>query len=91
MPLHNVTPTSFDHVCAVCEASKQGRPHREIEVVEVSPGKKVIVIECAAGHREGFNMHLSALDEIHPDFTDEHRHQAAQIRQLQQHLGLLVK
>ena len=96
MPLHNVTASSFDHTCVICGAARQGIAHAHqpaiFEHVIIPESQKTILVAvCPNGHREGFNMNLGPEHEIHPDFTDEHRHQAGQIRLLMQHLGLQVK
>lgn len=99
MPLHNVTPTSFDHVCAsvdpethqVCGLTQTALAHSAIEQRVIEPDNKVVLVAtCPAGHRESFKMNLTAIHETHPDFSEEHRHQAQQIRAMQRHLGLPV-
>ena len=84
MPLHNVSATHHEHSCIICGAQKQ-QAHTEIEQVQTSRGI-TLVIECANGHRECFNMELTAEDE--QTGSDVHKHQAQQIRALQKHLGL---
>lgn len=91
MPVYNVSETHHDHICVICGATEQQRPHEKVEQVEVSPGKIVLVIECAGGHRECFNNALPASEETSPTRDEASREQVRNVRALHKHLGLPVQ
>lgn len=89
MPLHNVSGTHHDHICVVCGAAEQQRPHEKIERVSVPGGAVVLVIECENGHRECFNNALGPEEETSPTRDEASREQVRNVRTLHKHLGLL--
>lgn len=91
MPLHNVSEIHHDHSCVICGATEQQRPHEKVERLEVSPGKVVLIIECANGHRECFNNALGPEEETSPTRSEESRQQVRNVRALHRHLGLPVR
>lgn len=88
MPIHNVSSTHHDHSCVICGAAEQQRPHEKIERVTAPDGSVLLVIECAAGHRECFNNALTAEEETSPTRDEASREQVRNVRALHKHLGL---
>lgn len=86
MSIHNVTPETFDHVCA-CGHSRAGLAHESIERVEVG-GNTVLVIGCPAGHRECLNGALPVEEETSPTRDEASREQVRNVRALHRALGL---
>lgn len=89
MPIHNVSETHHDHVCAMCGASKLQNAHEKIERLELSPGKVTLVIECANGHRESFTSNLEESEETNPERSEFGREQVRNVRALYRHCKTL--
>lgn len=86
--ISNVTATSFDHTCDECGHMRQGLSHSEIRQIPANEGHILLTIACPSGkHFECLNPALDASHETDERYSAVHRHQAQQIRQLQQHLG----
>lgn len=86
--IYNVSATQHDHRCVVCGATEQQRPHEKIERVTALDGSTILVIECAAGHRECFNNALPAWEETSPTRDEASREQVRNVRLLYRHVGL---
>jgi hypothetical protein len=85
--LKTINPSTYEHTCNRCghehEAGHGSARHAMLGQ------SHALAIDCPnCGTSEHFNMDLTAEHETHPDLTDEHRHQARQIRLLMKHRGI---
>ena len=89
MPLYNVSERQHDHVCVVCGAIEQRRPHEKLERLSGTDGSVMLVIECAEGHREFFNNALAEEEETSPTRDEASREQVRNVRALYRHCKAL--
>lgn len=101
MSIHNVSDTTFDHVCTgkkhpdapPCGA-QQTVAHTDRETVkkQVIEGRIYVTIRCSAdpGHWECLNADLSAAEETNPLRSDASREQVRNVRALLSQQGIPV-
>lgn len=95
MSIHNITASTFDHVCSApgCQHSRQGLLHSTLhpDMVDHPVHGKIICIICPGGHVECLNNALEAWEETSPTRDEASREQVRNVRALHRHLGLPVK